>query len=68
MSWTLSLEECGRAAIPDAVARDMAMGVPLLASVAGDVAKKWLPRLVAGEPNVVGVLGEITYARPPRYC
>jgi alkylation response protein AidB-like acyl-CoA dehydrogenase len=48
----LVLEEFGRAAIPDGVAVEAAVAVPLLATIGGEVADKWLPRVAAGEANI----------------
>ncbi len=53
----LVLEEYGRAGIPDAVALEAAVAVPLLASAAGELADTWLPRVASGDANIAAVLG-----------
>jgi alkylation response protein AidB-like acyl-CoA dehydrogenase len=57
----LVLEEYGRAAVPDAIATEVAVALPLLAAVGGEVAKKWLLRVAAGEANVTVLLGDRAY-------
>jgi alkylation response protein AidB-like acyl-CoA dehydrogenase len=51
----LVLEEYGRAAVPDSLAEEAAVAVPLLAGVGGELAETWLPRVAAGDANL-GVL------------
>lgn len=54
----LLLEETGRAALPDPVIDVVAVAAPLLAEVApSDVARRWLPGLVAGDELVTTELG-----------
>jgi alkylation response protein AidB-like acyl-CoA dehydrogenase len=53
----LVLEEYGRAAIPDAVAVEAAVAVPLLAAAGGELADTWLPRVATGDANIATVLG-----------
>jgi alkylation response protein AidB-like acyl-CoA dehydrogenase len=53
----LVLEEYGRAAIPDAVAVEAAVAVPLLAAAGGELADTWLPRVATGYANIAAVLG-----------
>ena len=52
----LVLEEYGRAAIPDAVAFEAAVAVPLLKSAGGELAESWLPRIATGAANIGAVL------------
>jgi len=58
----LVLEEYGRAGIPDAVAAETTVAVPLLAAVGGELADLWLPRVAAGEANITAVLGDSGYS------
>lgn len=57
----LVLEEFGRAAVPDALALEAAVAVPLLAAASGDLAAQWLPRVAAGEDAIAVVLRERSY-------
>jgi alkylation response protein AidB-like acyl-CoA dehydrogenase len=52
----LVLEEFGFAAIPDAVAVEAAVAVPLLASAGGELAYIWLPRITTGDANLGAML------------
>jgi alkylation response protein AidB-like acyl-CoA dehydrogenase len=52
----LVLEEFGFAAIPDAVAVEAAVAVPLLASAGGELAYIWLPRITTGDANIGAML------------
>jgi alkylation response protein AidB-like acyl-CoA dehydrogenase len=48
----LLLEECGRYAVPEPIAQNAAVGIPLLAELGGDAAAEWLPKLAAGEARL----------------
>jgi alkylation response protein AidB-like acyl-CoA dehydrogenase len=58
----LVLEEYGRAAIPDAVAAEAAVAVPLLTAAGGELADGWLPRVVTGDANIGTMLGGRGYS------
>ena len=58
----LVLEEYGRAAIPDAVAVEAAVAVPLLAAAGGEPAFMWLPRITTGDATIATVLRAGGYA------
>lgn len=49
LDWVLVLEEAGRAALPEPLAETMAIGAPLLAEAAPELAGEWLPRVASGE-------------------
>jgi alkylation response protein AidB-like acyl-CoA dehydrogenase len=48
----LVLEELGRAAVPEAIAEQISVAVPLLAAAGGDIAEKWLPRVATGDAAI----------------
>lgn len=52
----LVLEEFGRAAVPDALAEQVAVAVPLLVAAGGDLAEEWLPRVAAGDATIAAAL------------
>jgi alkylation response protein AidB-like acyl-CoA dehydrogenase len=58
----LVLEEYGRAAVPDALAAEATVAVPLLAAAGGEIGDIWLPRVAAGDANIGVVLGDGGYS------
>jgi len=57
----LVLEEFGRAAVPDALAEQAAVAVPLLAAAGGGIAEEWLPRVAAGDATIAVALESRPY-------
>jgi alkylation response protein AidB-like acyl-CoA dehydrogenase len=57
----LVLEEFGRAAVPDALALEVAVAVPLIAGADGGLPEQWLPRVAAGESAIAVVLEDRRY-------
>lgn len=49
VDFVLLLEESGRVALPEPIVESAAVAAPLLADIGGELAGKWLPKLVAGE-------------------
>ncbi len=58
LDFVLLAEECGYVALPEPLVHNVLVVAPLLASLGGDLAANWLPKIAAGEAQVAVGLAE----------